>query len=638
MPRFLKVKTWRAEITYHREQPLFATYTERFSCVLTFDETIPVRRNRSLKWRGRGDVSGQVKWNMGSEQMRSKGHSTGVELIEAHFRIDHQPWARRRWQRRGKLPSNPPDYNLSVALLVDLVSDGTPKKERIGFGLHEELPDTGLVLSGESIEDNAMSRQVIRWTIRPADQGEPRYFLRRTMPPEGFEPAPDTTVSFSLQPQGDANPNLTFPLRFVLTEISKEPGTCLNSIETEVTPDAEFDHQANAQTFRPAEAQGDDQVLLTHRPESEATAVVRLKDYGPWAKVSGEYLYEHNWQPAQVEGSEKLYLTVVEDENENRVWDEWERQHQVLSTNHPAAWDEEAEPHLDGQQGDGYSLYEEYRGVMADRVHTRLDPSIKELVVENQIDHQGVRQGIQLFARASGIDVIELAKGELPADRVANTNSRSHRNHRQHGVIVLEKDLQDKDGVAQTQPVQARGKTPKDTEQVVIDTDHLGKTYQKLPPEQQALTDPVSFARLWAAVVASTVAHELGHSVGAAHHGDKDYPAQQIVEGDEVYDERGRPLAQPPAFTTDPTGAPHGQSSGDVQCVMYYKDLYQWMLDWPQGGRRRFFKVPPGGPAQSIFCTSPTGTGINRGAKLFGNAASGRGNCIAQLRVRDIDR
>src|SRR6185295_1285186 len=88
-----------------------------------------------------------------------------------------------------------------------------------------------------------------------------------------------------------------------------------------------------------------------------------------------------------------------------------------------------------GKDGDGLTLYEEYRGLIAKGQHTRdhpagtdgakpLTPRKKDLIVHNRFKNDAlIRKGLDLFEKASGIHVVEVDDDEIPESRRVNVNA-----------------------------------------------------------------------------------------------------------------------------------------------------------------------------------------------------------------------
>src|SRR6185295_19952673 len=157
--------------------------------------------------------------------------------------------------------------------------------------------------------------------------------------------------------------------------------------------------------------------------------------------------------------------------------------------------------------------------------------------------------------------------------------------------------------------------------------------------------------------ITTTVAHELAHGVGVHHHGYAGNAVARVTEVTSdmkewlIYDRSGAPITTRPVLVsgrtsvegTDGVGAPGNSSSGDVDCIICYVNVYAWSFHLPKSGKMILYRVPvlPNG---KIFCKSANGTGINKPYELkdgrsspglFGAAATDRGNCLGQMCVRD---
>jgi hypothetical protein len=126
------------------------------------------------------------------------------------------------------------------------------------------------------------------------------------------------------------------------------------------------------------------------------------------------------------------------------------------------------------KNGDRLTAYEEYRGLIVGGQHTRratgskmLDPRKKDLAVLNVIGAKA-KPGLELFEKASGVRVLEMRAGELPASRLLNGNRTTASRGEQYGMKLVEGTLSP-GVVGENRPVTLLGKTPKLSEEVVVD-------------------------------------------------------------------------------------------------------------------------------------------------------------------------
>src|SRR5205807_6943701 len=167
-------------------------------------------------------------------------------------------------------------------------------------------------------------------------------------------------------------------------------------------------------------------------------------------------------------------------------------------------------PTGDGNAGDGFSNYEEYRGFVVNGRHVRTDPTKKDLFIRNRIGNAAV-PGLRLFSDVTELAVHwDLKDSEMPTSRVVDLNrsTQSPRNSRelQHGLVLAYITA------VNASVATSKGKwRPRDIDQVVI---------------QKEMATPARGARRLNAsqelALKSTVAHELCHAIGVKHHGETD--------------------------------------------------------------------------------------------------------------------
>lgn len=441
------------------------------------------------------------------------------------------------------------------------------------------------------------------------------------------EQTPGNTMEISahLQVKGkpDKTPQQKGKFTFQLVDASHEPGVALNLPLTGAKSDPDLKFGENAGTKAIDDGKGAESVSTAVQA---AQATLNCYDYGAYGKMrvtcqltDGSVVYGHlEGQPGKEE------LTIPLDGNNNHIADSWETSEGVSGK--AASWDGETQPALDGLPGDGLSLYEEYRGLVHKGSITRLTGLRKDLVIVNEMgDKAG--SGLRLFENASGIHVVELSKGELPEDRLVNKNCGETALGPQHGLRLVSEALGA--GIIGISLPDRVKTSPADCDKTVINSD-----LSFLPAA--ALPD----------LTAVGVAHELGHSLGAQHHGDSGSGTTKEnvtvtaattriygVDGAEITE---RPYTLQGLIEEKMNG---GESSGVQECVMRQSSYFQWVQHIDRMGALTYYAVPPTATG-TTFCGMTAGSGLNAEANTptcyFGKAAEGRGACTTHMRVTDF--
>lgn len=182
--------------------------------------------------------------------------------------------------------------------------------------------------------------------------------------------------------------------RCELVDTSREPGLCLN-----VPPKGEA-ATAYDLWFIPSGGRkvgNEMQLLEITNLVAKVSAAINVFDYGASARLRvTAILDDHRELTAHVEGDAKqTTLAIPKDENQNHVADAWEQAQGVWGRNLPENWDDDDQPAGQAGNGDGISLYEDYRGFFFGRRHERLAPGFKHLFVYD-------RDGYVLEALKSG--------------------------------------------------------------------------------------------------------------------------------------------------------------------------------------------------------------------------------------------
>jgi hypothetical protein len=432
---------------------------------------------------------------------------------------------------------------------------------------------------------------------------------------------------------------------FTLTRRSREPGVMMNwPPAAEVRsgePDLKFDAGLNAQFDLTIGGEGGTKATTNEGKYDVAYAFVSSYDWGAHGVLAVE---------AILPSGRRVLGHLINDESQSEILipkssgpsdpiaEVWRREHNVVGID--AASDSDGSPVGDGHEGDGLTLYEEYRGFLINGQHHDTDPTKKDLFVFNRIGADA-QSGLKMFGERTGLEVHwQLREIELSPEREINFNSSgTYQLHRQHGLIVEAGPLKDA-GETEGGP-----STPRAIKYVRIN--------DKLSPQ----TAPEGGAR-HVNYYDATVMHEMGHACNIWHHGETDVGRRRwsaikgvLYEGDvddetsdtkrkkaiQFYDEDGTPIPLtsmhlPREHTV---GVRQGQHSGNEECFMRYDtaDMHRRVLD-----AARYFNRG-GEVTGGSLCNSPEGSGVNDPSRVptyrYGRASAGRGACAQQLCVND---
>jgi hypothetical protein len=436
-----------------------------------------------------------------------------------------------------------------------------------------------------------------------------------------------------------------------LLEVSKEPGSCMNSPSGETEPDLKFLSTDNPdmETVAP-----DGQAAKSKEKLKKCRLSISSYDGGAYGSLKvTAHLNDGRTILAHLEGKEGD-ISLPYDEDGNHMADAWEEARGVKGKD-PGSDDDE-QPLGDRNKGDGLTLWEEYRGFLGGGQHFRTDPKTKDLFICDTVGGRSKR-GINRFAALSRLNVHDkLTEAELDSTRIINRNhGEGPHVVDQHGLLL---DSGDNGGISKV--VANSPGTPKDIDRVLISRTIADTITKKLCDTEKAYE--------YFTVI---LAHELFHCCNVWHHGDgRDtilYWKSKTVGGEKVLfeyetqadiDSEGKGYPITVYFGEDDSrlyspelpvwdnpfpvymGNLYGQHSGNEDCVMRYdisKARYGGGTGY--GGRYCLFWECQE-PVGQRLCNSPKGTGINQEGRKTGSrysdAASGRGNCADQICVNDL--
>ena len=407
------------------------------------------------------------------------------------------------------------------------------------------LPTSGLTLSGSDIlenfyviedPENPEGKPVhaeVSWYIIPTDQEFPEVYLN--LADEDWVPEEDNTTEVELRWENV----VPSQVRFSLTDVSEEPGTCLNSKDDNEDPDLEIDA---ANTGFEISENGTVATKKNPLPNKEIL-IVKSRDYGAHGRVKAEIMVDGVWIPAEVKDPPGGSLHLPFDQNENHIADKWEKDIGIFEDSHAPDWDEDPEPTNQFSDGDGFTLYEEYRGftetdnklakavnVQVHKQHVRLDPEYKDVFIYDQDKlfrtHYAPTNAANLNWHYINFDLMQ-KNGTLDTDpeyRCVNFNTSKDFYNRDQFALYLADDGLNPDSKAPNASGVVHTHSTSNTKN--------GRLVSPIKSVYKVSVFPIAMDNMLAKVEASvgsrvkgellttTVIHEVGHALGIRHHWD----------------------------------------------------------------------------------------------------------------------
>jgi hypothetical protein len=321
--------------------------------------------------------------------------------------------------------------------------------------------------------------------------------------PSGWRPRLDDTLQFSayIRPTIDhTGQSMVSIIKFFLTS-SLEPGYCLNATREigewndTIGADLKFPDQPGF------EITGlDCNIATTTYLTTEATVHVVCLDYGAYVGIEAMAYIAGKNETARLEGTLDVYMAKIPVDNDNNhIADIWAFNYLGSPTR-----DDDPEPPA-RIQGDGFSLYEEYRGFIVKGNWRELNPLRKDVFIVNLLD--------ELYHPGLGLDLGYFPNLGITVHLIWNTEHRGYVNflHRtahilDQGCIVLTEGFFSEENMGETDidlPVPTT---------CVIYTE----TIRAMGPPH---FDRYTWDKLDVEATKSIIAHELGHAIHLQHHG-----------------------------------------------------------------------------------------------------------------------
>ena len=203
---------------------------------------------------------------------------------------------------------------------------------------------------------------------------------------------------------------------FEVTEISKENGRCINDKDpsyymTSPEPDVTVEGANNPVMTIDGGSSSDH--FTASGPGSVTTIVLTIKDFAAHCNIQARVKINGKWCYARAEVTGSSGVSFPYDLNNNKVADSWEEEFDV--TGFQVDYDEDSYPSGNAVDGDGMTLFEEYRGVFVvdpgttNVRHVRTDPKKKEIFV---IDESNIVPFLEWFG-ASEITAYRLGEEQV---------------------------------------------------------------------------------------------------------------------------------------------------------------------------------------------------------------------------------
>ncbi|BDI33635.1 hypothetical protein CCAX7_56860 [Capsulimonas corticalis] len=386
-----------------------------------------------------------------------------------------------------------------------------------------------------------------------------------------------------------------------LHEVSEQLGICMNYPTDARTKKGLFFPHTQPAGITWVDEQ---HVKTTSATALDATVNVCARDTGAYGKIDAKC--ELLGLDSKSVRNTDTYLAIPLDDDNNNIADQYEKDNGIYDRRLAANWDEEDKPANWRSNGDGLTLYEEYRGFLIDdpnhkEVFQRLDQKKRKLFVYlNGPDHDIYRQGAELFKNASGLDVYYLhdpkrmkPMAQAMHPRWMNFNKTPYSDYDQAAVWI---DDYDDNKTAYTKPMpgidEVAPQCPVTTDAINIsrpkNTEEVFNWTGRFPPRQPAnaptprikaacIAMGIDFASIGDTITARnpelvnqlmvfSVAHELGHATGARHHAVDSYVL--FLNSHPNTGPKGDPT--PAEAAAAETEMAECYSSGDHNCLMRY--------------------------------------------------------------------
>jgi len=356
---------------------------------------------------------------------------------------------------------------------------------------------------GVTVWDFTMSGPGANWRPTAAPDGQP------------------TPIAVAVQPAMDhAGRSMRASVEMRMSGTSAVPGFCGNATAPDLPPkDLQFDpNEVGWNHVAP-----DYQAGISTGNDTSMSRTVLCYDYGGWTTITAEAYFAEvpitgQTMARDAAHPDREFIRLPVDEDEDHIADGLDNDTSSADKNGfsgalDTARDTEALRAGNPHKGDGFSRYEEYRGILIGGAWRALDQAAAEVFVE-------VRDGLGLgYFPKTGLIIIECGATDTDAAGVVNCFTAPAT------AVVNQKRILLRDGGTYTGPPPAPGKVicgetvggpgvPCTITECLVFTATLDTWLADPLCVIPAADRPMARTR----IIATTVSHELAHAVAMPHH------------------------------------------------------------------------------------------------------------------------